>query len=261
MGLDTPRLITSKFLECRPAHPKTDGPVFTTTYCVTYPAADHTKEWLATYTVKETCHGKCHGRPHGEHDDHGDHSDKDWDKNLAIPPNFVVTTVHCPVCEHKTQTITCPNASGTGNAIIHGNGVTVTVKPTPAPEHGRRPDHDGPDHHEPDHKPDHKPDHDGPDHDRPDHDSDHDSDHYSGPEKGPESGPGSRPDSRPNPGPGPGGKPAPTSGSRPAHDVPTQTGDRGPIATGAAPPSLNLKKGLLLGIGVSLAAGNFFIFP
>lgn len=122
-----PRTITSSFLDCEfPERPHGgNGPhggvtVHHTSYIVVYPAACSTKEWLATYTVVESCPKKCGPRhPKNHH----------W-----IPPNFTVTTVTCDVCHHKTQTITCPNALGTEAAIIEGDGITVSIaaEPTPA---------------------------------------------------------------------------------------------------------------------------------
>ncbi|KAB5563190.1 hypothetical protein GE09DRAFT_1219760 [Coniochaeta sp. 2T2.1] len=115
-------LLTAEFLECTPyasVGPATTvlatSTVFLTSYTVTLPAACPTSEWEATYTITTTCTGD---RAH-------------WTAP-AVPPEFAVTTVVCDVCAHKTQTITCPNAGAT-NVEVGGNGVTVTVAPTPAP--------------------------------------------------------------------------------------------------------------------------------
>jgi len=121
------RTITSSFLDCEFPEPPHGGhgphggvTVHHTSYIVVYPAACSTKEWLATYTVVESCPKKCGPRhPKNSH----------W-----IPPNFTVTTVTCDACHHKTQTITCPNALGTEAALIEGDGITVSIaaEPTPA---------------------------------------------------------------------------------------------------------------------------------
>jgi len=106
-------LLTAEFLECTPYTSVPTSTVFVTSYCVTLPAACPTSEWIATYTVTTTCTGdKAH-----------------WTAP-AVPPEFEVTTVVCDVCAHKTQVITCPNAEAT-NVVVAGNGVTVTVAPTP----------------------------------------------------------------------------------------------------------------------------------
>ncbi|KAK0651836.1 hypothetical protein B0T16DRAFT_454255 [Cercophora newfieldiana] len=116
--------LTSSFLFCdQPVN--TAGPVVAhyTSYILVYPAACATRQWMATYTVGEWCPTEC--------DSHHRHriGDSDW-----LPPNFVVTTVTCDVCAEKTQTITCPNALGTAEAVIHGDGITATVVVTPTPE-------------------------------------------------------------------------------------------------------------------------------
>jgi hypothetical protein len=116
--------LTSAFIECD-VPPSTAGPIIAhyTSYIVLFPAACATREWIATYTVGEWCPTECDAHHRGRigHPD-------------FIPPNFVVTTVHCDVCAEKTQTITCPNALGTAEAVIHGDGVTATVVVTPTPE-------------------------------------------------------------------------------------------------------------------------------
>ncbi|KAK3685566.1 hypothetical protein B0T22DRAFT_222014 [Podospora appendiculata] len=101
---------TSSFLVCSAASPE----LWTTTYCVTAPAADSTTAWTATYTVTIATEGLK----------------ENW-HTPATPPNFVVTTVVCPVCDEPTQTITCPNALGAKKAVINGNGITATITPTP----------------------------------------------------------------------------------------------------------------------------------
>ncbi|KAK4453211.1 hypothetical protein QBC34DRAFT_219268 [Podospora aff. communis PSN243] len=116
--------LTSAFIECI-VPPSTAGPVVAhyTSYIVLFPAACATRQWMATYTVGEWCPTECDSY-HRHRIGHPD----------FIPPNFVVTTVHCDVCAEKTQTITCPNALGTAEAVIHGDGVTATVVVTPTPE-------------------------------------------------------------------------------------------------------------------------------
>jgi hypothetical protein len=99
-----------------------------TSYIVIFPAACATREWLATYTVGEFCPTEC--------DAHHRHRIGEPD---FVPPNFVVTTVTCDVCAIKTQTITCPNALGTAEAVIHGDGITATVVVTPTLEAERLP--------------------------------------------------------------------------------------------------------------------------
>ncbi|KAK3327205.1 hypothetical protein B0T19DRAFT_156383 [Cercophora scortea] len=105
-----PMPTTSSFLVCSASSPE----LWTTTYCVTAPAADSTTAWTATYTVTVATEGPK----------------ENW-HTPATPPNFVVTTVVCPVCDEPTQTITCPNALGTEKAVINGNGITATITPTP----------------------------------------------------------------------------------------------------------------------------------
>jgi len=108
-------ILTAAFLECTPYTNTATSTVWVTSYCVTLPAACPTSEWIATYTIETTCTGD---RGH-------------WTAP-AIPPQFGVTTVVCDVCAHQTQTITCPNAAAT-DITVYGNGVTVTVLPTPGP--------------------------------------------------------------------------------------------------------------------------------
>lgn len=87
--------------------------VYTIEYCFTAPAACPTAEWTATYTIREVCMGDPAA----------------WTQPLPpVPPNFIGTVVTCDVCEHRTQTITCPveQAIRTGSVEIHGNGVTAT---------------------------------------------------------------------------------------------------------------------------------------
>ncbi|KAK0635214.1 hypothetical protein B0T17DRAFT_612119 [Bombardia bombarda] len=107
-SLASDAIITSTFLACEPI--PTADPVYTTSYCVTYPAACPTSAWTATYTVVTECTG-----------------DPALFTPPPTPPNFVVTTVTCPVCDEPTQTITCPNALGTAPVVINGNGITATV--------------------------------------------------------------------------------------------------------------------------------------
>jgi hypothetical protein len=107
-------LLTAEFLECTPYTSVPTSTVFVTSYCVTLPAACPTSEWLATYTITTTCTG----------------DQAAWTAP-AVPPEFQTTTVVCDVCAQKTQVITCPNAAAT-DVAVGGNGVTVTVAPTPA---------------------------------------------------------------------------------------------------------------------------------
>lgn len=131
-------LLSSAFIECAvPASVQPTGTagggsgsgsspnvvVHHTSYIYYGWAACSTRQWLATYTIFETCPGTCPVRVV---------EDPHW-----VPPNFVVTTVVCDVCETKTQTITCPNALGTAEAIVHGDGITATVVVTPTPEVAR----------------------------------------------------------------------------------------------------------------------------
>ncbi|KAI1464632.1 uncharacterized protein F4812DRAFT_161369 [Daldinia caldariorum] len=91
---------------------------YTTVYETVLPAACETGQWMATYTVTETCTGKP----------------SDYVPSV-IPPGFVVTTVSCPVCHPATAIeITCPGIQPTGYPTvgITGNGVTATVTATPA---------------------------------------------------------------------------------------------------------------------------------
>ena len=92
-----------------------------TSYIVVFPAADHTRTWMATYTVNADCPGEC-SRWHN-------HSDPDF-----VPPNFVVTTVDCSVCAVRQQVITCPNALGVNPVTIEGDGITATVTVTDEPQ-------------------------------------------------------------------------------------------------------------------------------
>jgi len=117
------RTLTSSFLECDvpvSSAPPTGAPggvvAHYTSYIVVFPAACATREWIATYTVGEYCPSECDAT-HRQRIEAPDY----------IPPNFVVTTVVCDVCAEKTQTITCPNALGTAEAVIHGDGITATV--------------------------------------------------------------------------------------------------------------------------------------
>ncbi|KAK0727305.1 hypothetical protein B0T26DRAFT_747648 [Lasiosphaeria miniovina] len=105
---DDARYTTSSFLSCIPA--RVTWEPWTKSYCVTYHAACKTREWMATYTVHEV----------------GTGDPARWTQPTP-PPNFVVTTVRCDVCDQKTQTITAPNALGTARVRIEGNGVTATV--------------------------------------------------------------------------------------------------------------------------------------
>jgi len=117
--------LTSSFLDCRIPVATPGVVVHHTSYVVAFPAACATREWIATYTILESCPHECAAHnPHAQHDGHPD----------FVPPNFVVTTVVCDVCAVKTQTITCPNALGTAPAVIHGDGITATVVVRPTPE-------------------------------------------------------------------------------------------------------------------------------
>jgi hypothetical protein len=106
---------TSAFLICTP----TAAPVFTTVYETILEAACPTSQWMATYTITETCTG----------------SPAEYTQP-AIPAGFVVTTVTCDSCKPTSEiVITCPGAQPTGvlpTVYIEGNGVTATVAPTPA---------------------------------------------------------------------------------------------------------------------------------
>ncbi|KAF3063918.1 hypothetical protein GL218_02309 [Daldinia childiae] len=122
---------TAKFLSCTstaltpiltPVTKTTLSPVtqtrYTTVYETVMPAACETGQWMATYTVTETCTGKP----------------SDYVPSV-IPPGFVVTTVSCPVCQPATAIeITCPGVQPTGYPTvgITGNGVTATITATPA---------------------------------------------------------------------------------------------------------------------------------
>ncbi|KAK6952187.1 hypothetical protein Daesc_006720 [Daldinia eschscholtzii] len=122
---------TAKFLSCTstaltpvltPVTRTTLSPVtqthYTTVYETVMPAACETGQWMATYTVTETCTGKP----------------SDYVPSV-IPPGFVVTTVSCPVCHPATAIeITCPGVQPTGypRVGITGNGVTATITATPA---------------------------------------------------------------------------------------------------------------------------------
>ncbi|KAI0119128.1 hypothetical protein F4814DRAFT_228011 [Daldinia grandis] len=122
---------TAKFLSCTstaltpvltPVTKTTLSPVtqthYTTVYETVMPAACETGQWMATYTVTETCTGKP----------------SDYVPSV-IPPGFVVTTVSCPACHPATAIeITCPGVQPTGYPTvgITGNGVTATITATPA---------------------------------------------------------------------------------------------------------------------------------
>ncbi|KAK5656295.1 hypothetical protein OQA88_4675 [Cercophora sp. LCS_1] len=129
-SIPLPRILTSSFIECevpasvQPTNTAGGGNspnvvVHHTSYIWYGWAACSTRQWLATYTIFETCPGTCPIRVV---------EDPHW-----IPPNFVVTTVTCDVCATPTQVITCPNALGTAEAIVHGDGITATVVVTPTP--------------------------------------------------------------------------------------------------------------------------------
>ncbi|KAI1092352.1 hypothetical protein F5B19DRAFT_213466 [Rostrohypoxylon terebratum] len=94
-------------------------PHYTTVYETVLPAACETSQWLATYTITETCAGKP----------------TDY-VTPTIPPGFVVTTVACHACKPTTEIeITCPGAQPTGTWVptvsITGNGVTATITAYP----------------------------------------------------------------------------------------------------------------------------------
>ncbi|KAI2463121.1 hypothetical protein F4781DRAFT_145360 [Annulohypoxylon bovei var. microspora] len=98
-------------------------PHYTTVYETILPAACETSQWMATYTITETCVGKP----------------TDY-VTPTMPPGFVVTTVACHACKPATEIeITCPGAQPTGTWMptvsITGNGVTATITayPTSAP--------------------------------------------------------------------------------------------------------------------------------
>ncbi|KAI1214512.1 uncharacterized protein F4807DRAFT_354 [Annulohypoxylon truncatum] len=94
-------------------------PQYTTVYETILPAACETSQWLATYTITETCMGKP----------------TDY-VTPTMPPGFVVTTVACHACKPTTEIeITCPGAQPTGTWVptvsINGNGVTATITAYP----------------------------------------------------------------------------------------------------------------------------------
>ncbi|KAI1498476.1 hypothetical protein F5X99DRAFT_393293 [Biscogniauxia marginata] len=114
---------TSAFLYCTSA-PATQT-FYTTVYETVLPAACETSQWMATYTITETCAG----------------NPADY-VTAVVPPGFVVTTVSCPACNPNEIEITCPGAQPTGMGMqtvaIGGNGVTATItaSPTAAPGFG-----------------------------------------------------------------------------------------------------------------------------
>ncbi|KAI1391265.1 uncharacterized protein F4822DRAFT_180044 [Hypoxylon trugodes] len=97
--------------------------MYTTVYETVLPAACETSQWMATYTITETCSGKP----------------ADY-VTPTIPPGFVVTTVACHACEPHEIEITCPGALPTGvgrpSFSITGNGVTATITAAPHVPHG-----------------------------------------------------------------------------------------------------------------------------
>ncbi|KAI0597984.1 hypothetical protein F4775DRAFT_202861 [Biscogniauxia sp. FL1348] len=107
---------TSAFLYC--TSPPATQTFYTTIYETVLPAACETSQWMATYTITETCAG----------------SPADY-VTAVIPPGFVVTTVSCPSCNPDEIEITCPGAQPTGmgkpTVAIGGNGVTATITATP----------------------------------------------------------------------------------------------------------------------------------
>ncbi|KAI0552563.1 hypothetical protein F4679DRAFT_72212 [Xylaria curta] len=112
---------TSAFLYCPPV----TQTQWTTIYETILPAACETSQWLATYTITETCVG-----------------DQTAYVTPTMPPGFVVTTVSCHACQESEVVITCPGAQPTGmgqpTVQIGGNGVTATIiaSPAPAPANG-----------------------------------------------------------------------------------------------------------------------------
>ncbi|KAI1192060.1 hypothetical protein F5B17DRAFT_128504 [Nemania serpens] len=111
---------TSAFLYCPPI----TQTLYTTVYETVLPAACETSQWMATYTVTETCAGH-----------------KSDYVTPTIPPGFVVTTVSCAVCAESEIEITCPGAYPTGmgkqTVEIGGNGVTATITASPTPAKSR----------------------------------------------------------------------------------------------------------------------------
>ncbi|KAI0379844.1 hypothetical protein F5Y04DRAFT_107567 [Hypomontagnella monticulosa] len=122
---------TATFLSCTPpAMTRTLPPavyttlapvtqtMYTTVYETVLPAACETSQWMATYTVTETCAG----------------NPADY-VTSKIPPGFVVTTVSCAACQPTEIEITCPGAQPTGAGMqyvsVTGNGVTATVTASP----------------------------------------------------------------------------------------------------------------------------------
>ncbi|KAI1750124.1 hypothetical protein F4782DRAFT_263114 [Xylaria castorea] len=108
--------LTSAFLYCPPV----TQTQWTTVYETVLPAACETSQWMATYTITETCVGE-----------------KTKYVTPTMPPGFVVTTVSCHACHEPEVVITCPGAQPTGmgkpTVQIGGNGVTATIVATPAP--------------------------------------------------------------------------------------------------------------------------------
>ncbi|KAI1630643.1 hypothetical protein F4809DRAFT_256556 [Biscogniauxia mediterranea] len=107
---------TSAFLYC--TSPPATQTFYTTIYETVLPAACETSQWMATYTITETCAG----------------NPADY-VTAVVPPGFVVTTVSCPSCNPNEIEITCPGAQPTGmgkpTVAIGGNGVTATITATP----------------------------------------------------------------------------------------------------------------------------------
>ncbi|KAK8067146.1 hypothetical protein PG997_013893 [Apiospora hydei] len=102
--------------------------VFTTVYSTVLQAACPTSQWMATYTITETCTGNQAAYT-----------------PAAIPPGFVVTTVKCDACKPTSDVvITCPGLQPTlppgalPTVTVQGNGVTasVTASPVGAPGMG-----------------------------------------------------------------------------------------------------------------------------
>ncbi|KAI1115782.1 hypothetical protein F5Y14DRAFT_103927 [Nemania sp. NC0429] len=111
---------TSAFLYCPPVAQT----LYTTVYETVLPAACETSQWMATYTVTQTCTGK-----------------KSDFVTPTMPPGFVVTTVSCAVCAESEIEITCPGAYPTGmgkqTVEIGGNGITATITASPTPAKSR----------------------------------------------------------------------------------------------------------------------------
>lgn len=109
---------TSSFLYCTPTPVTTT--VVSTVYETVLPCAGPTGMWDATYTITDWCAGSCHGYT-----------------APVVPPGFVVTTVHCPVCPTPEVEITCPGLPPTGTypippPVVTGNGITATVTVYPS---------------------------------------------------------------------------------------------------------------------------------